>query len=161
LRKLLEFARSNEVKSLAPLQRAQRIAKYIDKDLAKPGGSYFSMRAIGLLESEYAGSELLLGQIAEKAGPGVCRHESLMFKILGDEANLEVSLVRGNYRHRDGRIGGHAWNELLLKDGTKMLVDLTRLRSNYSFMSMSEPKVQRYLNIRKQPMYKPDQAGQN
>tara|TARA_B100001013_G_scaffold184006_1_gene110901 strand:- start:255 stop:392 length:138 start_codon:yes stop_codon:yes gene_type:complete len=39
----------------------------------------------------------------------------------------------------------------------KMLVELTRLRENYSFMSMEQPKVQRYLNFRKQPRYMPDQ----
>ena len=61
---------------------------------------------------------------------GVCRHRSLLFKVLCDElckqpehASLNCRLVRGAYQHDADSGGGHAWNVVLL-DGKHQLCDV-------------------------------------
>eukprot|EP00966_Prymnesium_polylepis_P184825 4283576-Prymnesium_polylepis.1 len=61
---------------------------------------------------------------------GVCRHRSLLFKVLCDQlrheaehTSLRCRLVRGNYEHDARSGGGHAWNVVLL-DGKNYLCDV-------------------------------------
>ena len=74
------------------------------------------------LGSSAAGRELLLGKIFEH-GAAACRHKALMFKILADEAGIKTRVIRGNAIDLSG-FGRHAWNEVKLKNGTKLLVDI-------------------------------------
>ena len=69
-----------------------------------------------------AGTEFLLGDVlATKSA--VCRHYSLMFKIAADQIDVPAALVRGNFISESGR-GGHAWNEVVLEDGNRILMDV-------------------------------------
>ncbi|MCI1274227.1 MAG: hypothetical protein LKG27_07330, partial [Clostridiaceae bacterium] len=63
------------------------------------------------------GKNVRLGEIID-SGAGVCRHRSLLTKILGDHTGLNVSLVKGSYDD-----GAHAWNKFIASDGKKYLVD--------------------------------------
>ena len=70
-------------------------------------------------------------------------------------ADKDIQRFEIDNRAGDARLRGT--RPMHIDCGMKMLVELTRLRENYSFMSMEQPKVQRYLNFRKQPRYMPDQ----
>lgn len=56
--------------------------------------------------------EVLLGSVIN-SGAGLCRHRSLLSKILADEIGLKCRMVQGYYGN-----GGHAWNEILTKGET-------------------------------------------
>ncbi|MDP6113511.1 MAG: hypothetical protein QGF00_23400 [Planctomycetota bacterium] len=163
LRKHIEFATSKEIEKLPPEERAKRIARYIDQDMSPPRGRSFSGGPVGVMESEYANRQVLLGEISTRYGAGVCRHRSLLFKVMGDAAGLDVALVRGKYKHRYNRgFGGHAWNELILKSGKKFIVDVTRPNEDFSFLDATSQKaVERYLDTKTNRIYQPTKAEQN
>jgi hypothetical protein len=103
-------------------------------------------------EGGMAGAEISLGQLIE-ARTGVCRHRSLLFKVLADDLGIPAALVRGNYQRRgvegnDGR-GGHAWNEVLLESGERILVDVMH---NY-VGELSDGKIGGYAGVDETPLY--------
>lgn len=62
-----------------------------------------------------------------------------------------MALVRGN--HGDGRAsGGHAWNELHLDDGIRVLVDVMNMRMELLTLRGSTAG-RRYLTVRNEPWY--------
>ena len=61
--------------------------------------------------------EVFLGDIIN-SGAGVCRHRSLLTKVLGDEIGLKTRIIQGQYAN-----GGHAWNEIISKKGDTFLFD--------------------------------------
>ena len=159
LRKHLEFARSDEVKSLEPVKRAFRLAKYIDQSMTLEKDNRYTMAAVVLLTKEYANEGVLIGDVTRICGAGVCRHRALLFKILADEAGLDVALVRGNFGDAQRR-EGHAWNELHLKDGRRFLVDVMHRRFELLTPEGSEVS-RRYLTIDNKPWYgKPEPSEQ-
>jgi len=120
----LEFARSAELKALAPLDRVQRLAARIDRETTPPGGRRWVERTTAQLEGELSNQQVLIGDWLDQCQAGVCRHRGLLFKLLGDEAGLRVALVRGNYL-RDRPPGfPHVWNEVTLDGGRRVLVDV-------------------------------------
>jgi len=139
----LAFARSAELKALAPLQRAERLAVRIDQEATPPGGKRWDEKTCTLLEKEFVNKPVFIGDWIDQAHVGVCRHRSLLFKILADEADLKAALVRGNYAHTgsSGTGGAHAWNELFLDDGRRVLVDVMMKGSKQDFPEVSSPKV--------------------
>ena len=56
--------------------------------------------------------EVLLGELIN-SGAGVCRHRSLLTKLLADETGLQCRFVQGYYG-----TGGHAWNEIITNGET-------------------------------------------
>ena len=106
------------------------------------------MMMAGLVESEFRDREMLL---SESVGSGVCRHRALLFKVLADEAGLDVALVRGNLRST----GGHTWNELRLNDGTKRIVDCMNPRGGFEFPEFTDEAAQEYLTVHNEPYYTP------
>ena len=124
LRTHLNFARCEGVRALEPLERAKLLAAYVDFVMSENPNGVHPMKATGKMADEYEGDAVLIGNVPRICGAGVCRHRSLLFKLLGDEAGLKVALIRGNYG--DGETsGGHAWNELFLDGGRRVLVDVT------------------------------------
>lgn len=103
------------------------------------------------LEKLARGQEVLLGKIFEKEAT-VCRHKSLMFKILADELGLQASMVRGNFSDMFG-VGGHAWNEVIFSNGKKFIFDT----QNSTVINISKgqvgKKAAQYLDINDCPMY--------
>ena len=77
---------------------------------------------------------------------------------MADEAGLKTAIVRGNYRSSLFSIGGHAWNELFLEDGSKVIVDVMNPQPDYYFPSVNEPSVRGYLTVKNKRWYPADQA---
>jgi len=97
--------------------------------------------------------EVLLGDIiANNPSIAVCRHRSLLFKILGDELGLNVELQRGVFISQHGSSGGHAWNVIKMQNGESILCDIMMntaipINSNYSFY------INQYHSTIRQPLY--------
>jgi hypothetical protein len=151
LKKHLEFARSEELKALEPFKRGVRLAEYVHRTMSLRRDGGLSLAAVSLLQKEYANERALIGEVPRICGAGVCRHRTLLFKLLADEAGLDVALVRGNYK--DGRTsGGHAWNELHLEDGRRVLFDVMNGRAE-PIDSKGSTVSRRYLTVRNEPWY--------
>lgn len=148
----LAFARSPELRTLPPLERAQRLAARIHRETTPPGGMRWLMKTAGQLEKEFSDKPVFIGDWVEQGQAGVCRHRSLLFKVLADEAGLNAALVRGNYA---GPIsGGHAWNEIVLDDGRRLLVDIMQKGERQDFPEVTSPAVARqYLRVDNTPWY--------
>ena len=119
LQKHLAFAQSKDLAEAPLLPRARSLALYVDVQCSPPEGRNASPAKLALVEAEFRDRELLLGQ---SGGAGVCRHRALLFKVLGEEAGLKVTLVRGNYGTAE-KAAGHVWNELILDNGRTLIVD--------------------------------------
>jgi Ethylene-responsive protein kinase Le-CTR1 len=150
----LAFARSREIQDLPILERIQRIAARIDKETTPPGGPACILRTAEQLEQEFRNQSILIGDWIDQGQAGVCRHRSLLFKILADEAGLNVSLVRGNYVEQGSPSIPHAWNEVFLGDGRRVLIDVTLEGSQPRFLEVGTPEViQHYLKVDNTPWY--------
>lgn len=139
LAKELEFARS--LRGLPPLDRARKLSEYVDTVLTPLGGRQLLSAAVDELQHEFTNKTLLIGDVCDQFHAGVCRHRSLLFKVLADEAGLRTALARGNYVHlHAGGSGAHAWNEVQLDDGRRFLVDTT-LHPKSEFPEITNPAV--------------------
>ena len=145
LAKFLTFARAGELRALPPLERARRLAVFIDQEATPPGGHRWDEKTCGLLEKDFKNTPVLLGDWLEQAHAGVCRHRALLFKILAEEAGLKVALTRGHYVDRSYPNGGqHVWNELLLDDGQRRLVDVMIKHAKQDFPEVTSPAVSKH-----------------
>lgn len=106
-----------------------------------------------LMGNASAGKELLLGKIFEH-GAAVCRHKSLMFKILAEEVGIKTRVLRGNAMDLGG-FGRHVWNEVKLQDGSKFLVDVqnSKIVDLYAQNASKNPKLASYCNENNVPVY--------
>jgi hypothetical protein len=150
LRKHLDYARSPGLAKLPPLERAQKLAMYVDEQFSPSEGRRFSEKACSILLDPYRNQEILLGEIVRA---GVCRHRALLFKILGDEAGLAVALTRGNLGSAQSN-GGHTWNELVLPDGEKRIVDVMNPRPGFRFPKLTDREAESYLTVDHRPYYR-------
>lgn len=94
----------------------------------------------------YAGQEVTLGQVIE-GGAGLSRHRALLFKVVADALDIPATLVRGNYH--DGEKTPHAWNEVSLEGGRRLLVDTTLNR----ICDLSDPQTLAYKTVLDEPVY--------
>ncbi len=151
----LAFARSPELRALPALERIQRIAARIDRETTPPGGLRWVGETTEQLEKEFTNKPVLIGDWMDQCQAGVCRHRSLLFKILADEAGLNVALVRGNYASKGPPGAPHAWNEVVLDDGRRVLVDVMHNGSKPKFPEVTAPRVvQHYLKVDGTPWYR-------
>ena len=150
LRGWLTFAGSAELKVLPPLDRARRLAAFVDAACTPPGGLRWLERTCEQLEREFADKPVLLGEWLNQSHAGVCRHRALLFKLLADEAGLKSALVRGNLAPDEP----HIWNELTLEDGRRVIVDVMQLGAQQTFADVASPGViQRYRRVDNAPWY--------
>ncbi len=154
LQKQIAFARSPELEKLNPLDRATRLARHVAWVYTPKDGTKHLEAKCAPLEKEHRNHEVLIGDVAKITdGAGVCRHRSLMFKLLADEAGLNVALVRGCWAHRTGKQGGHAWNELQLPDGRVLIVDTMNHERNFQFPDTNSKHAARYFTVDHKPKY--------
>lgn len=154
LAKLLEYARSSEVQALDPLKRTQRLAESIDRLTTPPGGPRWTGPAVEELTDAFANKPLRIGDVLDQGNAGVCRHRSLLFKLMADEAGLPSALVRGNYNTGRPGQGAHAWNEVALPDGKRVLVDVMHNGGKPKFPEVTDPYVvKHYLKPDDKPWY--------
>lgn len=150
----LAFARSSELRALAPLARAERIAAHIHERTTPPGGTRWVFPTAERLQVEYANKLLLIGDWVDQCQAGVCRHRALLFKLLADEAGLRSALVRGIFAPQGPPGFAHAWNEIELADGGRLLVDVMRHGGEAEFPAVTDPQVvERYLKPDGTPWY--------
>ena len=150
LQKHIQYA--NSLQKLPEAERARKLAQYVDDVMNPQGGRYMSEQASRQMVNRYAGNEVLIGDVPNiGGGGGVCRHRSILYKILGDEAGLNTSLVRGNMATRSG-VGGHAWNEVRLANGQTLVVDVMNPKPNFYLPNTSEVG-SRYLTVGNKVMY--------
>lgn len=103
-------------KTLSEQEKVEELLKYVDEVFSvKPTGA--ETEALVNNMHSTATKEVLLGDIIN-SGAGVCRHRSLLTKVLGDEVGLKTSMIQGYYGN-----GGHAWNEITTTKGETFLFD--------------------------------------
>lgn len=119
LRDMLAWARS--IQGLPEDQRALALTRMVYDHFRPTDGN--AEDAANRLQEQQKSREVLIGDASRLGGGGACRHRALLFKLLADEAGLQVALVRG-YMKSGGRYGGHAWNELTFSNGDKRMVDV-------------------------------------
>lgn len=153
LKSMLAWARA--IQDRPPKERAQMIARYVYDHFRPTEGN--AEDAARRLMDQQKSRAVRIGDAAELGGGGACRHRALLFKVLADEAGLEVALVRGYMRGSSGRYGGHAWNELTL-DGEKLMVDVmnpTRGRGrNFKFPALDKARLKHsYMDAAGEELY--------
>jgi hypothetical protein len=146
----IKFARSK--RELPEVERAQVLARYIDK-ITSPGGDRDLAEAATRKLMDFRNSEILLGEIPAYCGGGVCRHRSLLFKIMGDEAGLRVGLRRGHMKSRGRILGRHAWNEITLENGGRRIVDVMNPEKNFK-LPVAGKVSSRYAGIKGEDLYR-------
>ena len=152
LRRHLEYARS-----LRPLPERERARKLFDRvrDLLAPRG--IGRTGVNLMvqrwTSLFNNREIRLGDVISTR-VGVCRHMALLFKVLGDEAGLDVALVAGSLQLPDGS-GRHAWNEIRFSDKRDRFIVDVRHPSSGGFPSAAVPSRHEGIYYRDdgEPMY--------
>ena len=159
LRKHLEHAKDPELLKLPTEERARSLARYVDKTLSPGGDRQAALEAVETFTEEYANRAVLFGEMEEVCQSGVCRHRALLFKMLCDEAGLKSALVRGNYNAGLTR-GGHAWNELLLDDGSRVIVDVMNPKPGFAFLPETDKEAKAYLSVKNEVIY-PRKADDN
>src|SRR5262249_21193846 len=73
-------------------------------------------------ERVHKGERLYLGEFINQ-GRGVCLHQALLLKVLGDEFGLSVTLVHGAGRGQFNNDINHAWTHIDFGDGTMLVFD--------------------------------------
>lgn len=157
LQRHLEYARETRSWRVPEREHAALLALYIDRLASPAEGRGATAYACEMLTGEYRGKELLIGQAA---GAGMCRHRALLFKLMADEAGLRATMARGNLgTPRDA--GGHTWNELVLENGEKVIVDVMNPRPGFYFPRTTEPAAEKYLTVKNAAYYPRVATGTN
>jgi hypothetical protein len=133
----LTYART--LVGLPPMERAHKLSLYVDALYTPPAGRAVLGDTVTQIQDEFKNQPLCIGDVVDQCHAGVCRHRSLLFKLLADEAGLKTALVRGNYFHA-GKGDPHAWNEIVMTDGRRYLVDVTQ-HPNDEFWEITSPAV--------------------
>jgi YD repeat-containing protein len=112
-----------------PEELAKELTSY-SKELMHPKGWSEEMvdASYNTFRNENRGRRILLGDYIDRAsrgeGAGVCQHQALLMKVLGDDFGLDVSLVSGFYGKAPAgglpkdTFANHAWNEVHMKGKT-------------------------------------------
>lgn len=154
LREHLRYAESQDLHALNEVDRATRIARYVDRVFTPPEGRRgCDIRTRQYLDQRYRSQEVLLGNVSLLCGAGVCRHRALLFKLMADQAGLKVALVRGNIGIDEQATNAHAWNELFLHDGKRVVVDVMNPKPDFYFPEVGDPSFRAYRTVANQPKY--------
>ncbi len=154
-----EFVHTPEFQALSTLDKVQHLAARVDELTTPPGGQRWVGEMTMMLQDEFQNRPLLIGDWVDQCQAGVCRHRSLLFKILADEAGLQAALVRGNYAVNGSPVGGHAWNEVFLEDGRRILIDVMHNGGKPVFPAVTDPDVvSHYIRVDNAPWYSSSSA---
>ncbi len=150
LRKWIKEAQ--KLRKLPEQERLVKLAQLVYTELSPRDKNLKSMAVFEKWLPTKENQPLLIGEV-KGLGAGVCRHKSLLFKVLADEAGLQTALVRG-FAEDDSGAGGHAWNEVTLANGKTLVVDPTN-PANWEFPEVGQPHPNgmRYSDADEQPLY--------
>ncbi len=145
----------NDIKSktanMTEKQKAQYLQEYVHR---LTGDGHSAMNNLNAWEAAHKGQDVLLGDIVTNKPPiAVCRHRSLLYKILGDEIGLKVELQRGNFYSQNGG-GGHAWNTVRFSDGTSAIFDAMHNRSASTTPGNVDDYAKYYYDVNNRSLYK-------
>ncbi len=152
LQQYLVFARSDELMKLNTIDRATHIARYKDRVMTPEQGRNSCEVRCEYFAENFASQEVMLGDVVDLCGAGVCRHRALLFKLMADEASLVCSLVRGNLGSPE-KFAGHTWNELQLDNQEVVIVDVMNPQPDFHFPSIGERALRYYMTVAKVPKY--------
>ena len=152
----LKYASSDELKRLSPVDRATRIARHIDRKMTPEQGRGVCENRSEYLSKQYVSQDVLIGDVVDLCGAGVCRHRALLFKLMADEASLSSALVRGNFGTPE-KSAGHTWNEVTLDNQKMVIVDVMNPQPDFYFPSVGEGSLRYYLTVSKALKYPPTQ----
>lgn len=160
LRQAIETARRDMAGMTSIEERANYLNEYVGRLMHQNDPDLNERIMDRMFGGDARGREISLGQLIE-SGTGVCRHRSLLFKTMADELGIPAAIVRGNYYSPGGGGGGHAWNEIRLENGDRMIVDVMHdfvgRIGNDSLGASGHPKALHYTFVDDTPMY--DEAG--
>lgn len=116
-----------------PRKLAEELTKFSKEKMHPKGWSEDMVDAsYNTFRGQNKGKQVLLGDYIDRAargeGAGVCQHQALLNKVLGDEFGLDVSLVSGFYGSAakgslpKDTFANHAWNEYHI-DGKTYVFD--------------------------------------
>ena len=103
-------------KNLTESQKMDEMMKFVDEVFSVSKNNAATEKLTANMHN-FETKEVFLGEIMN-SGAGMCRHRALLTKLLGDEIGLATRFVQGTYS-----TGGHAWNEIITKNGSKYLFD--------------------------------------
>jgi len=119
------LAHARGLRRLPERQRSFALGDYVRRLLIREGRTHDETAdSLRRWTTRFNNREILLGDVVATHA-GICRHLALLFKVLADEAGLQVALVSGGLALPD-RAGLHAWNEITYSGsgGRRFLVDL-------------------------------------
>jgi hypothetical protein len=126
LHELMAHARTADQPTASTIERVKIVAGIVVRAMEENDDSRNWSRIWNICEGDPAGRKVRLGDLISH-GTGVCRHRSLLFKVLADHVGVPVGLVRGFYRIGQFR-QGHAWNEVTDERGVMHVVDTMMAR---------------------------------
>lgn len=126
LHRVMEHARSADQPAAGTLERVSILAGIVITAMEENDDSRNWSRIWNICEGDPVGRKVRLGELISHE-TGVCRHRSLLFKVLADHVGVPAGLVRGFYRIGQFR-QGHAWNEVMDERGVMHVVDTMMTR---------------------------------
>lgn len=126
LHRLMAHARSVDQPAAGVLERVNILAGIVITAMEENDDSRNWSRIWNICEGDPVGRKVRLGELISHE-TGVCRHRSLLFKVLADHVGVPAGLVRGFYRIGQFR-QGHAWNEVMDERGVMHVVDTMMTR---------------------------------
>lgn len=153
LKAVLAFAAAVTERFDSRLEKVDFLADLV-AGLLSEGGTETVERNVRLIAAlggrgELAGVQVSLGDLIA-ARTGVCRHRSLLFKVLAEHCGIPCALVRGNYMLPGVEAGGHAWNEVVLENGDRFVVDVM----NKFVADLADPELRNYATIEGDLLYR-------
>lgn len=113
LRTIETFKNRINGKNLTDEQKIDKLMSYVDEIFSVNKSGSKTAELVSVMHAGYGQQkEVLLGDIIN-SGAGVCRHRSILTKLLADEVGLKSRMVQGYFGGC-----GHAWNEIITKNET-------------------------------------------
>jgi hypothetical protein len=147
LKRVIDRAKVEMAGLTSVAQKAEYLNKLVDTLLHKNDPDLNEKILRGLPADANGKRRVSLGDLIDNE-TGVCRHRTVLFKVLADNTGVPCAMVRGNFR--DGNYGGgHAWNEVVQENGKRLLVDVMHGK----VIGMNDPYARHYQDIQNRPMY--------
>jgi hypothetical protein len=157
LQKIIQNVKKKTAK-MSDREKAAFLQKYICKI---SGNKDIDSITMDNWVSMNTGREIMLGDIITAKPPvAVCRHRSLLFKILGDEVGLNIELQRGNFYSEFGG-GGHAWNTVRFEDGTSAIYDAMHNKTSNTTPGHVDDYAKYYFTVNNDDLYSQGLSGNN